>query len=117
MAELHLLKSYLLNTPIAKYQGTGENDLIEKIQYTEKEQRIYINKDKYFDGIMPEVWNYYIGGYQVCNKWLKDRKGRLLSLAEVETYCKIITALNFTISTQKEIDSIYEKVERSILKM
>ena len=47
--------------PIAKYQGTGMNDRIEKVSYNENEQRIYINKDKYFEGISSEVWNYYHG--------------------------------------------------------
>ncbi|MCI0493413.1 N-6 DNA methylase, partial [candidate division KSB1 bacterium] len=107
LAELHLLKSERLNKPIARFQGTGKNDRIEKVQYIERDQRIDINQDKFFEGIPPEVWNYHIGGYQVCNKWLKDRKGRLLSLAEIEVYCKIITAIHFTIEFQKEIDPIY----------
>ena len=55
-----------------------------------------------------EVWNYQIGGYQVCDKWLKDRKGRELSLDEIKTYCKIVTALSKTIELQKEIDKNYE---------
>jgi len=62
LADLHLLKSPVLSPPVAKYQGTGSNDRIEKINYKENEQRIYTNKDKYFEGIAPEVWNYHIGG-------------------------------------------------------
>jgi hypothetical protein len=115
LAELHLLKSERLNKSIARFQGAGENDRIEKVQYNETDQRIYINQEKYFEGIPPAVWNYHIGGYQVCNKWLKDRKGRLLSLAEIEVYCKIITAIHFTIKIHKEIDPIYENAENSIL--
>ena len=42
--------------------------------------RVYINKDQYFEGVIPEVWNFHIGGYQVCEKWLKDRKGLGLCL-------------------------------------
>ena len=78
--------------------------------------RIYINKEKYFDGITEEVWNYYIGGYQVCYKWLKDRKSRVLSLEEVETYCKIVTALSYTINIQKQIDELYPVVEKQLIK-
>jgi len=78
LADLHLLKSPLLEMPVARYQGEGDNDRIEKIDYQETEQRIYINNEKYFEGVAPEVWNYYIGGYQVLPKYLKDRKGRIL---------------------------------------
>ena len=78
LADLHLLKSPLLDIPIARYQGPGDNDRIDRIDYKENEQRIYINDDKYFEGISPKVWNYHIGGYQVLAKYLKNRKGRIL---------------------------------------
>ena len=115
LADLHLLKSDHLNKPTARYQGAGENDRIEKVQYSEKEQRVFINPDKYFEGISPVVWNYHIGGYQVCSKWLKDRKGREITLADVEAYCKIATALSMTLKIQREIDQIYDQIEKSIL--
>ncbi len=115
LADLHLLNSDRLNRPIARYQGAGENDRIEKVQYSENELRVYVNPEKYFEGISPAVWNYFIGGYQVCSKWLKDRKGRLLTLDEVETYCKIVTALSMTLKIQDEIDSIYDQLENSFL--
>ncbi len=113
LAQLHLLKSPALDSPIAKYQGSGENDTVDKVRYEAREQRVYINPDKYFEGVAPEVWNYRIGGYQVCHKWLKDRKGRLLSLEEQKTYCKIVTALEKTIGIQREIDRIFQKIEEN----
>lgn len=113
LAQLHLLKSPELDSPIAKYQGSGENDIVDKVRYEAREQRVYINPDKYFEGVAPEVWNYQIGGYQVCHKWLKDRKGRLLSLEEQKTYCKIVTALEKTIGIQREIDRIFQKIEEN----
>ena len=113
LAQLHLLKSPALDSPIAKYQGSGENDTVDKVRYEAREQRVYINPDKYFDGVAPEVWNYQIGGYQVCHKWLKDRKGRLLSLEDQQTYCKIVTALEKTIEIQREIDRIFQKIEEN----
>jgi len=115
LAELHLLKSGLLDSPISKFQGSGKNDFVEKVQYSEKEKRIFINPEKYFDGVAPEIWNYHIGGYQVCNKWLKDRKRRILTLEDVEVFCKVITALHLTIKIQKDIDRIYENVEKSMI--
>jgi hypothetical protein len=113
LADLHLLKSPALDTPIAKYQGNGTNDRIDKINYKENEQRIYINKDKYFEDVAPEVWNYYIGGYQVLQKYLKDRKGR--NMNDVPRYCRIVTALSKTIEIQEQIDEIYPQVEKELI--
>jgi len=114
LADLHLLKSPALDPPIARYQGSSPNDRIEKVIYQEDEQRIYINNDKYFEGIAPEVWNYYIGGYQVLHKYLKDRKGRTMD--DAPHYCRIVTALSKTIEIQKQIDAIYPDVEKEIIK-
>ena len=75
---------------------------------------LYINKEQYFEGISQDVWNYQIGGYQVCDKWLKDRKERVLSLDEIQTYCRIVTAIQKTISIQEGIDKIYDAVEQSL---
>jgi type I restriction-modification system DNA methylase subunit len=114
LAELHLLKSKSLNNPISKFQGNGTNE-VEKLRYDEKEKKIYINKDRYFEGIEKEVFEYQIGGYQVCDKWLKDRKGRRLTLDDIRHYCKIVTALKKTIEIQKEIDKLYPKVEERLI--
>jgi len=113
LADLHLLKSPALNPPVAKYQGSSDNDRVEKIAYKEDEQRIYINEDKYFEGIAPKVWNYHIGGYQVLNKYLKDRKGR--NMDDAPHYCRIVTALSKTIEIQKKIDEIYPEVEKELI--
>jgi len=40
---------------------------------------VYINKEQYFEGVPPEVWQFQVGGYQVCEKWLRDRRRRVLS--------------------------------------
>jgi len=112
LVDLHLLKSPDLSSPIAKFQGKGDNK-VDKILY--HNYRIYINSSQYFEGVKPEVWEYQIGGYQVCSKWLKDRKGRTLSLDEIKHYCQIATALSKTIEIQKEIDKIYPKVEEKII--
>ena len=57
------------------------------------------------------MWEYQIGGYQVCHKWLKDRKGRTLSTDDIKHYCRIVTAIQKTIEIQKDIDGIYPEVE------
>src|SRR5262249_7224546 len=52
--------------------------------------RVAINATQYFEGVQPQVWNFFIGGYQVCRKWLKDRKGRRLSSAEQARFVQIV---------------------------
>jgi len=113
IADLHLLKSSELDTPVSRYLGTGENNKIEKPVYRDAEKRIYINRDKYFDRVEPEVWNYMIGGYQVLHKYLKGRKGSKMD--DPRHYCRIVTALTKTIEYQQKIDAIYEEVEKEIL--
>jgi predicted helicase len=112
LANLHLLKSSELDSPIAKFQGKGGNR-VEKLRYEQGE--LFINNEQFFEGITPEVWEYQIGGYQVCDKWLKDRKRRSLSLEEIKHYCKVVTALEKTIEVQAEIDKIYPDVEKEII--
>jgi len=111
LVDLHLLRSQLLDVPIAKYRGRGDNNKIEKVKYDEARKRIYINDDKYFDNVAPEVWNYHIGGYQVLRKYLKDRKGRVMD--DAPRYCRIITAIQKTIELQKKIDEIYAELEKN----
>ena len=109
---LHLLKSKDLAKPIAKFQGKDSN-MVEKREY--EKGRVYINDEQYFEGIKPEVWEYQIGGYQVLDKWLKDRKGRALSSEDIKHYCKVVTALTKTIKLQEKIDKLYPNVERSLV--
>jgi predicted helicase len=111
LADLHLLKSKELDKTISKFPKDGNNK-VEKPKY--ENEKVWINKEQYFDGIIEEVWQYQIGGYQVCEKWLKDRKDRTLSTEEVKTYCKIVTALSKTIELQKEIDKNFEHVEKTV---
>jgi predicted helicase len=126
LVNLHLLKSSELDTPVAKFQGKG-NDKVEKLRYENLPipslvkggkggfGHLYINQFQYFEGISPEVWEYQIGGYQVCEKWLKDRKGKSLSVEDTKHYCKMVTALKKTIEIQAKIDSIYQDVEKNII--
>lgn len=111
LVDLHLLKSQELNPPIAKFQGVGNSEVV-KVNFVENENRVYINATQYFEGITKEIFEYQIGGYQVMSKWLKDRKGRFLTLDETITYCKIATTLSKTIEIQKEIDTLYPLCEK-----
>ncbi len=113
LADLHLMKSKELDNPVAKYEGDGDNDKIEKAFYDEKKKRIYINESKYFDHVMPEVWAYCIGGYQVLQKYLKDRKGK--SMNDPRHFCRMITALAKTQEIQEQLDEIYPEIENHLL--
>jgi predicted helicase len=112
LVDLHLLKSKEIDPPVAKFKGKGENK-VGKVTF--KEGRISINKDQYFEGIAEEIWQYQIGGYQVCDKWLKDRKGQRLSLDDIKHYCKVVTAIGKTIEIQKAIDKLYPEIEKEII--
>ena len=112
LVNLHLLKS--ISKPISKFPIKGDA-LVEKLKYEEKEERVYINGEQYFENVSNEIWEYQIGGYQVCRKWLKDRKKRKLSLDDIKHYCNIVTALKKTVEVQKEIDKIYPEVERDVI--
>ena len=111
LTELHLLKSPDLRNPTAKFQGKN-NNVVEKREY--QKGRVYINDEQYFEGIKPEVWNYHIGGYQVLDKWLKDRRGRSLSSEDIKHYCRVATALEKTVGLQKKIDNLYPEVEKEL---
>lgn len=105
LVSLHLMESADLNNFITRYPVSGSNT-VEKVNYDEINQRAYINKEQYFEGVPVDVWNFYVGGYQVCQKWLKDRKGRNLSYEDINHYQKIIVALKETIRLMTEIDEV-----------
>lgn len=69
------------------------------------EGRVYINKEQRFEGVTPQIWNFHVGGYQVCEKWLNDRRGRTLAYDDQMHYCKVVTALSETVRLMTEIDS------------
>ena len=114
LTQLHLLKSNALNNPVVRYWGQGE-DVIEKPVFDAESKRVYINQSKYFEGINEEVWEYHIGGYQVMQKYLKDRKGR--QMTDPATYCKIATAIAKTIEIQKKLDLLYLEAEKKVVEL
>nr|EDZ39832.1 MAG: DNA methyltransferase/helicase [Leptospirillum sp. Group II '5-way CG'] len=107
LVSLHLLEKDL---PISTtFPIPGEN-IVESVRYEpENNGQVWINATQYFEGVSPEVWNFHIGGYQVCQKWLKDRKGRVLGYQDLIHYQKIVAALSKTISLQKQIDEAIGK--------
>lgn len=106
LVSLHLMKSPTLSELKTTFDKAGDDEVARgHPRYTQKGGRAYINKTQYFGGIPQDVWDFHIGGYQVLNKWLKDRRGRKLSLDEKEHYQKIVVALSETIRLMSEIDA------------
>ena len=101
LVNLHLLKSPKVDNFITSYQVTGDNKVV-KVQYASG--KVWINPTQYFGGVQEDVWNFKIGGYQVCEKWLKDRKGRMLSGEDISHYQRVVVALKETIRLMAEID-------------
>ena len=101
LRELHLLESPKVNQFITTYPVAGSGT-IEKLIY--KDGKVFINKEQYFGNVPESAWNFYIGGYLPAQKWLKDRKGRTLTNADIEHYQKIIVAMVETGRIMQEID-------------
>ncbi len=108
LVELHLFKHFSLSQTEIGYPVSGSNKM-EKVQYDEGSQRVYINKGQCFEGISKEVWEYRIGAYQVMEKYLKDRRGRKLCLDEIDHYMKVEKAIQLTIELQEKIDEVYRR--------
>lgn len=100
---IHLLESPVVENPITTYPIDG-NNVVYQIKY--KANQVWINDTQYFDKVPIIAWEFYIGGYQPAQKWLKDRKGRTLSFEDIMHYQKIIVALTETERIMKEIDKI-----------
>jgi predicted helicase len=107
LVSLHLMESPRLDTFITSFTVPG-SQVVEGVRYEEGTRRVYINSEQYFEGVPSKVWGYTIGGYQVCHKWLKDRKGRTLTFEDLHHYQKIIVALDMTIRIMKVIDHVID---------
>jgi predicted helicase len=103
LIKYHLLEHEDIDPYKISYLGKGDN-IVEKPEY--KDGKVYINSTQYFGNVSEIAWNFYIGGYQPAQKWLKDRKGRELSPDDIEHYSKIVIVLKETDRIMKEIDKI-----------
>lgn len=101
--QIHLLESPTVEKYITQYPIDGDN-IVTKPKY--QDGKVYINNTQYFNFVPEIAWNFYIGGYQPAQKWLKDRKDRKLEIEDIFHYQKIIVALTETDRLMKEIDKI-----------
>ena len=112
LKDLPLLRSEELEDSTVRFQGTGD-DIIRFRRYDPDQKRLYINKDKYFENLDPEVWHYQIGGYQVLDKYIKDRKDQ--PLTDPRHIIRIATALARTLEIQSKIDESFPRINRNYL--
>ena len=103
LRRLHLMEGADSWPMIVTFPVNGDN-IMDKPEF--KGSKVYINKDQYFGNVSELAWNFYIGGYQPAQKWLKDRKGRKLEWEDIMHYGRIIYALQETDRLMKEIDEI-----------
>jgi predicted helicase len=105
-----LVRAHLLcelpSRGLAAYHGKG-NHMVEFVRYSPADQAASINKTQSFKPIPQSVWEFHIGGYQVLDKYLKSRKGRLLSLDEINHVAAVADSLAFTIEQMAKIDKAY----------
>jgi hypothetical protein len=120
--QIHLLESAVVDEYMTQYPIDGDN-VVTKMRFEESYEiiegdlvshvstpypigRVYINETQFFQMVPKLAWEFYIGGYQPAQKWLKDRKGRQLEFDDILHYQKIIVALFETDRLMKEIDKI-----------
>ena len=106
LVALHLLEAPKVNDFTTHFHGKADNSIYKPIY---KDGAVWINANQRFEGVPEAVWNFHIGGYQVCEKWLKDRKGRTLSTDDIDHYQKIVVSLSETIRLMAEIDKVIEQ--------
>ena len=106
LVALHLMKSPNLDRPITEFVDQGGNAIVDPAHPKFSNGSVIINKkgDR-FVGVPEPVWNFYVGGYQVCAKWLKDRKGRTLTPEDIRHYQRIVVALQETMQLMQQIDA------------
>lgn len=118
LTALHLLESPRLGMPLTKFVGSAKE--VTRVGWTSDQGgTVWIDAvgtkhattagSSGFQGVPAAIWNFHIGGYQVCEKWLKDRKGRTLSPEDITHYQKIVVALSETIRLMAEIDKVIEQ--------
>lgn len=115
LIDLHLMNSDKLNNFKSKFEGSSGNGIIKNINYDIENKNLFINETQYFSNIEPEIYNYFIGSYQILNKWLKDKKNQQLTFQDINYFIKIIKVIEETIIIQKEIDKIYPEIEKKLI--
>jgi predicted helicase len=105
------LPQNVANFPVA---GTNEIETLRTDVVQQHTVRVFINDTQYFDNVPQTAWEFYIGGYQPAQKWLKDRKGRTLGFDDVQHYQQIIAVLIETERIMEEIDINSQSMQKNV---
>jgi predicted helicase len=105
LVDIHLLKHIGLKDLVTTYPIRGDN-IVEKGYPKWKQGRIYINPTQYIEGVDEITYQFMIGGYQVLQKWLKDRQNEKLAYEDIAHYQRMIVAIQQTIRIMSEIDTL-----------
>lgn len=103
LRRLHLMEPAAISDASFTYHGDGD-DVVASGYPKFESGKAHINKDQYFDNVPEIAWGFHIGGYQPAQKWLKDRRGRVLSWDDITHYQKIVKILAETDRIMKEIE-------------
>lgn len=106
LRQIHLMEHFELDRFLTQYPVAG-NNTVGKVRWealSEDAGRVWINEAQYFDNVPATAWEFYIGGYQPAQKWLKDRANRVLGFDDIRHYQRIIKALVMTDEMMKKID-------------
>jgi len=108
LVQAHIMK-HIPDGANVIFLGDGDNK-VAKVEYSPESRRLYINKEQYFDNVSPEAWEFVIGGYQVLDKYLKERKkaDRTLGLTELKHIPKVVRILCFTHDQMQKIDKVFD---------
>jgi hypothetical protein len=105
LVSLHLMDTPLLDTPLTHFLGALP-PTVEKVTYRDATVFLDSKQTTGFRGVPEAVWNFHVGGYPVCEKWLKDRKGRSLTGDEIRHYHRIVVAIRETLRLMTELDEV-----------
>jgi hypothetical protein len=110
LVALHLMKDQSLGTFVTRFPISGSNRIEAGYpKHDGSTNRLYINEQQYFEGLPQNIFDMTIGGYKICDKWLRERKGKVLTFDEISVFQKVVVALKGTIEIMSEIDTLIEK--------
>jgi predicted helicase len=105
LIQSHLMKKDF-SSKFCRFDGTGNNFKVEFVKHNNS--RVWINESSYFESVPLNIWEFYIGGYQVLDKWLKERKKHEMTLSgdDIQHFIKVVNVLDYTIKTIEKIDEL-----------
>lgn len=113
LVSIHMLKNKKCNNISTKFSVSGDNKVLRTIGQSDFEinkksatGKVWINDKQYFENVSVDAWEFFVGGYQPAQKWLKDRKGKKLSYDDIKHYQSIIASLEATIDIMEKVDHL-----------